>query len=322
MYKSTKASVWQGRVDEEENTPSLRWHQVVNVVDAEVQSFDKLEGDYALIGFCSDQGVERNKGRIGAKSGPQAIRESFANQAVIAHKGVFDLGDIVNEDQLEKAQQALADLIEKTLAANLRPLVLGGGHEIGYASFKGVSQFIQKQDQGTLGILNFDAHLDLRNPVHGATSGTPFRQVANDCEREGKAFHYAVIGFNPVANTAGLMDVAKKHQVTLIYDTECDFYFLKKVQDRLKVFLKPLDYLYLSICLDVFSRAFAPGVSAPQALGIEPQWAIHLIQWLKAYCEEQGINIILNDIAEMNPRFDEDAITAKLAARLLHEIMI
>ena len=85
---------WQGRIDAEENGPSLRWHQQVQPFAAASQ------GGVALIGFAVDEGVRRNGGRVGAAQGPQAIRQAqhrrlafTLNNIVDAQVGEYLLGD-------------------------------------------------------------------------------------------------------------------------------------------------------------------------------------------------------------------------------------
>jgi formiminoglutamase len=72
--------------------------------------------------------------------------------------------------------------------------------------------------------------------------------------------------------------------------------------------------IYLSICLDVFASAYAPGVSAPQPFGITPIQALPILRRLA----ESG-KVIALDIVELAPNYDPSGITAKLAASLLNE---
>lgn len=69
--------------------------------------------------------------------------------------------------------------------------------------------------------------------------------------------------------------------------------------------------IYLTIDLDVFSSSYAPGVSAPQPLGLFP-W--HVIPILKKLT--QTGKIVAFDICELNPRHDLEELTAKLSALL------
>ena len=85
--------------------------------------------------------------------------------------------------------------------------------------------------------------------------------------------------------------------------------------------LKEIDELYVTICLDAFPAYLAPGVSAPSALGISPQFVIAILHWLRKSQEKFNYSWRLSDVAEMNPLFDIDNRTAKLAARLIFEIL-
>jgi formiminoglutamase len=74
--------------------------------------------------------------------------------------------------------------------------------------------------------------------------------------------------------------------------------------------------VYVSLCMDVFAAAYAPGVSAPQALGITPWQMIPALRKLAA-----SGKVISYDLAELSPPFDIDSRTTKLAANLIHNII-
>lgn len=57
---------WKGRVDSTTDYDAFRWHQWVQPLDLnEVTEIENGKLGFAFIGFCSEQGVKRNKGRIG-----------------------------------------------------------------------------------------------------------------------------------------------------------------------------------------------------------------------------------------------------------------
>ena len=80
-----------------------------------------------------------------------------------------------------------------------------------------------------------------------------------------------------------------------------------------------MDYLYITVCLDVFPASYAPGVSAPAALGVNPNTIVQLLDSLK---RQFASKIIAFEVAEMNPTFDIDDRTARLAARLIHQFTL
>ena len=69
----------------------------------------------------------------------------------------------------------------------------------------------------------------------------------------------------------------------------------------------------LTIDMDGFSSAFAPGVSAASPMGFTPDVVMECLDYLV-----RTGKIISMDIAETNPVYDRDDQTAKLAASLIH----
>jgi len=313
MFKPADMSQWQGRIDDVPD--ALRWHQTVK------SWHEKQNSDNAtvLLGFACDEGVRRNHGRLGAKEGPTAIRHALSNLAWHHHSAVFDGGDVICEDQqLEAAQRQLADKITAILNNNGRPLILGGGHEMAWGSFLGLSNHLQQTAaERRIGIINLDAHFDLRAPTPHTTSGTPFRQIAEQCDAQQQPFNYMVLGINPLANTKSLFEFAKTQNVTWRDDTNCTREQLPSITQQLDHFCQQIDELYLTICLDVFAPHIAPGVSAPSTIGIEPLFALELIERIKQRCSQHRVTWRMSDIAEMNPIYDIDQRTARLAARLI-----
>jgi formiminoglutamase len=312
MMKTKDPLIWQGRVDTEDGDRGLRWHQIVNL-NSESNTL------CSLIGFACDLGVKANKGRIGASSGPNAIRAALANMAWHSPASLVDLGDIVAQDDLKVAQQQFAEGVIKALHESTFVLGLGGGHEIAWASYSGLREYLDAhQPRKKIGIINFDAHFDLRKPAPQTSSGTPFWQIAQHCKQHNHTFHYACLGVSATANTPALFDMAKATQTRYLPDLACDEQAAKAL---LIPMLQKVDELYVTICLDAFPAATAPGVSAPSGLGISPQFVINILHWLGKTQREFGFNWRFADLAEMNPTYDIGNQTAKLAARLAFELV-
>ena len=209
--------------------------------------------------------VRRNQGRTGAAEGPDAIRRSLANLPRPQDRPLFDGGNVGCVDgELETAQQQLAGRVAGILERGGRPLLLGGGHEIAWGSFMGIQAVLPDPGEPP-GIINFDAHFDLRDPVDGATSGTPFRQMAEWCQANGRPFNYLALGINPAANTPALFDYAGEHGVVWFDDRDCVAAELPRLTQALDSFVAAQRYLYLTICLDAFPAAVAPGRQGAEA---------------------------------------------------------
>jgi len=318
MHDSIDMSIWQGRIDDEEATLALRWHQMIVPLDEQ-----SWRDSTVVLGFSCDEGVKRNKGRIGASDGPGAIRKSLANLSYEGHHSVYDAGDVVClNGEMEAAQAELARSVSSLLGRDMNVTVLGGGHEIAWGSFQGIVHHLRSisRDSSKVGIINFDAHLDLRNPVNQTSSGTPFREIAQWCQAHDREFHYHVIGVNRAANTSALFDYAEKMGVSWVEDIDVQSENITHLGNELEKFISGVDYLYLTVCLDVFASSIAPGVSAPAAVGVQSGIVIRLIRKIQSLGRELGVPIILSDVAEMNPHQDFDERTARLAARLVWEM--
>jgi formiminoglutamase len=301
-------SVWQGRQDPEDGELALRWHD-------RVQPWQPgSPKGVALIGFACDEGVRRNKGRVGAAEGPLHIRKALANTAWHGRRPAWDAGDVACLDgQLELAHEQLAERVAALLADGQFPLVLGGGHEVAFGSWSGLNRHLA--GRGRVGIINFDAHLDLRRKAPQASSGTPFFQIAEQCQLQGTAFRYACLGVAETANTQALFARADDLNVWIVKDEEMTERELPGVILGLEAFIAEVDHLYLTIDLDVLPAGQMPGVSAPAAHGV----ALNLIEPLIAEIRASG-KLRLADLAELNPSLDRDGISARVAARLIHQL--
>ncbi|OAN18113.1 formimidoylglutamase [Photobacterium jeanii] len=340
-------SPWQGRHDPEDGELGMRWHHKVMPAD------NANEQGIMLLGFACDEGVNRNKGRTGAYDAPMAIRRTLANMAWHHKEPVYDGGNIhCNDGNLEQAQLRLADDVARALRQKHKVIVFGGGHEVAWGTFQGLGNYLlQKQNieqplddvswtatpssqatqhanQATnnhiprIGIINFDAHFDLRNLPDSlggtlGSSGTPFHQAARFCELQGWPFQYACLGVSRPSNTQALFAKADKLGVTYIEDTELTYNKLDHALEALNHFIAQCDHLYLTIDMDAFPAAVAPGVSAPAAKGIPLDIAEALLQPIfNARNAHHERKLLVADIAELNPRFDIDNQTTLLAARL------
>ncbi|WP_407279932.1 formimidoylglutamase [Aromatoleum evansii] len=300
--------VWTGRIDPEPD--SLRWHQVIRPLDAADSP------GVALIGFACDEGVRHNQGRPGAVTAPAAIRKALASLAWHRESPAYDAGDVACDNgDLDAAQARLAADVAVLLAAGHFPVVLGGGHEVAYGSWQGLAAYLAgtTADIPRIGIINFDAHFDLRDPTHVHSSGTPFAQIAHACADRGWPFRYACLGVSRAANTRALFRRAADLDVLVREDRDITPLSLERIGEDLDAFIATCDHVYLTIDLDVLPAGEAPGVSAPAPHGVP----LALLEPLIERVRKSG-KLRLADLAEHNPEFDIDNRTARVAARLIH----
>ncbi|WP_072686963.1 formimidoylglutamase [Rhodococcus marinonascens] len=301
---------WTGRVDGT-TQEHLRWHQAVTQLGDESGSCTCV-----FIGFASDEGVARNMGRRGAAAGPDALRGALSSMAIAEPVRAYDAGTVaVTDDRLEAGQEALGEAVAAALDAGRFPVVLGGGHEVAYGTYLGLAQSSARGPDLRIGILNLDAHFDLRaDPV--PSSGTPFRQIIEREREAGTTLQYSVLGISQPSNTTALFETARSLGVHYLLDDECSVADRHRVAVFVSDFLSEADLVYLTVDLDVLPASVAPGVSAPAAYGVP----LETIQFVCDAIAASG-KLAVCDVAELNPAFDVDNRTARTAARLIHRIV-
>ena len=302
---------WNGRFDGD-GTEHRRWWQAITPYQGGAAT-ESAPKPAVLLGFCSDEGVRRNKGRTGAAAAPAALRAALGPLAFHLDRPVADAGDVVvSGSDLEAGQERTGTAVRAMLDGGNLTVVLGGGHETAFASYLGVAGSAAVQGGRRLGVLNLDAHFDLRDEDE-PSSGTPFLQMARAEAAAGRDFRYAVVGISEPNNTRALFDTAGKLGVRYLLDEDCG---PERVRDFVAGFLAEVDALYLTIDLDVLPAAVAPGVSAPAAYGVP-------LAVITAVCRQvaQSGKLLHLDVAELNPGLDIDGRTAKVAARLIDTLL-
>jgi formiminoglutamase len=305
---------WTGRFDGD-GAEHRRWWQAVAPYAPPVNpaTASSRTRPAVILGFGSDEGVRRNKGRTGAAAAPAAIRAALGPLAFHLDRDVLDAGDVTVRDESLEAGQARAGLaISRLIDAGQLPVVLGGGHETAFASYLGIAGSSAVRRGLRVGVLNLDAHFDLRDEAV-PSSGTPFLQMARAEAAAGRELRYAVVGISEPNNTRALFRTAAELGVDYLLDEDCS---AEGAQAFVAAFLAQVDALYLTIDLDVLPASVAPGVSAPAAYGVP-------LPVISAVCRQVAASgkLLHLDVAELNPEFDIDARTAKVAARLVNTLL-
>ncbi|GGG26325.1 formimidoylglutamase [Pontibacter amylolyticus] len=318
MYKPTAPGTWKGRVDATDGEEGKRWHQGIQLLNlSEETEPATADQAFAFLGFCCDEGVRRNQGREGAVQGPSALRQAMASFAwhLEDDTALLDAGDVYCTNQnLEEAQKQLGKKVNALLTNTYKTIILGGGHETAYGHYLGIKQALPADKQ--LGIINFDAHFDLRTYEKQPSSGTPFLQIADGLIEDNRDFNYLCLGIQQYGNTQKLFNTAGDYGADYVLAPAMQVYNYEALREKLQQFMALMDVLYVSIDLDVFAAAYAPGVSAPAALGIHPEIALILLQEIIS-----SGKLLTLDVVELNPTLDVDNRTAKLGASLLYHVV-
>ena len=174
-------------------------------------------------------------------------------------------------------------------------LTLGGDHSITFPVIKALSKKYSSID-----ILHIDAHSDLYDHYEGDqySHACPFARIMEGGFAK-KLVQVGIRTLNPHQ-----MEQAKKYNVEIHQMKDLDLSIIPKFKNP----------LYISLDMDGFDPAFAPGVSHHEPGGLTSREVIHLIQNIDA-------EIIGADIVEYNPDRDFHNMTAFLAAKMMKEIL-
>ena len=311
LHQNPSPYHWSGRKSEQLDY----WHQAVKAIS----NLDLVQGPekkVGILGYAGEEGVIRNQGRLGTLEGPAAIRKMLGSVAYHLPENLplLDYGDIftINQD-LEGSHEAISKITLDLLKNHHFPVLLGGGHDLAYAHGRGVQHYISEKGE-KLGIINLDAHFDLRPLADGkAHSGSPFLQLAHEFPDN---FNYLALGIQRAANPKSLFQTAEKLNARYLVMEDFRLNNWEYIEEQIIWFLDSVNKVYLSIDLDGFSSAFAPGVSAPSPMGFNPQIAFKVFELIA-----KSKKLISLDVVELNPKFDQDNATARLAARAIEYIL-
>ncbi len=266
--------------------------------------------DVVLVGCPQDEGVRRNGGRPGAAQAPSEIRRALYRLTANGLDGLslFDAGDTQVGSSLEETHAAHRSVMEHLLRAGKRVVVLGGGNDISYPDCAALAAC-----SGDVLAFNVDAHFDVRADAE-RNSGTPYRQLLDEGHVKPSRFHE--VGSLPWMNSAAYASwLAGKHvQVTSLAVLQ-----RRGVQRTFRRFLREgqaAKAVFWGMDVDVVRAADAPGVSAPNPLGMsgEEFCAIAALAG-----REPRTRVV--EFTEVNPAFDVDARTSRLVATAIRHYL-
>jgi len=274
---------------------------------------------FIIAGYPDDEGIRVNGGRVGAASAPNTIRKYFYKMTPSAwkHESVpfADIGNLLPQSSLEARHEALKNEIAAQLAAGKKWIGLGGGHDYGYPDGAGFL-LSQKTAAHKPLVINFDAHLDVRPTDQGLSSGTPFFRLLSD--KTLPAFDFVEVGLQPQCNSAAHLKWLEERGGHVVSFEELNLHGnpVETLLERLAPFLLHPRPTFLSVDIDAFSSAYAPGCSQSWATGLVPNDFMRLFALLK-----KRLDIRVLGIYEVSPPLDIDDRTSKLAAQIAHAFL-
>ena len=292
-----------------------------------------------LIGVPIDLGA----GRRGVDMGPSAIRiaDLEARLEQLGYK-VEDYGDLdvmipetqqVGKGSLRYKEAILktcAELcreVERILADDRMPLVLGGDHSLAIGSIAGSTNHYARNGEA-LGLIWFDAHGDANTPettpsgnIHGMSLavslglGDPDLVNLGDRAPKVQARNAVLIGIRDLDQ--GEREILKRAGCTVYTMRDLDERGMRDVVDEaIRIASDGTAAIHLSFDMDVIDPEDAPGTGTPVWGGITYREAHLAMEMINDRAEIAAI-----DVVEVNPVLDSQNMTGILAAELLQSVL-
>ncbi len=267
-----------------------------------------------IILFPSDEGVRINGGRTGAAKASSLILEQLLKLTPHPHnaeehsaflRNVQVRDNLICSGNVEKDQELLGKTVAESFRKRAVPVILGGGHETSFGHFLGYTE-----EKKSVNILNIDAHSDVRPLKNGQShSGSPFYQAINHSSKACQS--YNVAGINPASISEEHFQFAKSQGVCLM-EYETTLPAVKKIMQGFDQ-----ENLMITMDMDAVNQGQAPGVSAPNSSGISSSLWLDL-----AFEFGKNSKVTSFDLCEVNPAFDRDDQTVKLAALTVWKFLL
>lgn len=278
-----------------------------------------VEGAYVIAGYPDDEGIRNNRGREGAKFGPDRIRfhlyrmtPNVLNQRMprLIDFGNFDIENV----ELRERHQMTSHRAHSMLERGVRWISIGGGHDYAYSDGKAICELAKQEKQKPI-IINFDAHLDVRSPEEKINSGTAFSRLLTEYPE----IEFYEIGIQAQCNARQHFDwvLARNGQILSLSE------IITSGETPSTVILRFLEQAlvrrrlaYVSLDMDVLSSAFAPGTSQSFASGL---WPWDVFRTLDVVFSRLDVRMF--GVYETSPPLDVADSTSKLAAEFIHHFI-
>jgi guanidinopropionase len=271
-----------------------------------------IEGlDFALVGVPMDLGVSN---RSGARFGPRAVRtierigpyHPTMRGVPQSRVRAADVGDVPFRSRYS-LEQSLEDIERYYLALKargVRPLSVGGDHSITYPILKALGK------DAPLGLVHIDAHCDTMGAYDDSKfhHGGPFRLAVLDGVLDPD--RTIQIGIRGSANM--FWEFSHASGMTVIYMEDFLSMGVPAVIEKARAVVGD-GPIYVSVDVDGFDPAYAPGTGTPEAGGLEAREGLALLRGLR------GLDIAGADVVEVAPEYDPTTNTSQLAAQILFE---
>ncbi|MDM7274941.1 MAG: agmatinase [Thermoprotei archaeon] len=282
-------------------------------------TFAGIEGDrgralFSVVGVPFDS---TSTHRTGQRYGPLFVREASMNiesngysvEGFIEDVPFYDEGDVgVVHGSVGVTIDRVSKVVSEIAGEGRVPVVIGGEHTITLGVIRGLKATGLRPC-----VLAFDAHFDLRlNYLSNTLShACTMRRVLEELGGVNIAF-IGVRGFD----REELSFANGNPQITYYTPRTLESMGVASVVSEVKKFLSECGELYITVDMDVYDPAYAPGVGNPEPGGLTSREALPM---LAALVDERVVGL---DVMEVTPQYDVGGVTSMLAAKTLQEALI
>lgn len=276
--------------------------------------------EYGIIGLpLSKSSISHS----GAFLSPKVIRELFSAYSTYVEDdrtnlnslNLIDVGDIeLHPTDIVGSQQRIEETLTKLYEeqTGIVPILLGGDHSVTAPSVKAFKKLVG----GEVGIIQFDAHHDLRNLEDGGpTNGTPFRNLI-----ESKTINprnLVQIGIRNYANSEYYRDDAEQLGVKVFTMNDIKSRPIEEIlTEATAIAGNGTKAIYVTIDIDVLDQAFAPGAVAIGPGGMDSTTLLDALHFLG-----KDDKIKACDIVCIDPTQDFRNMTSRVAVQLILQFL-
>jgi formiminoglutamase len=255
---------------------------------------------FVLLGVPEDIGPRANLGQGGSDLGWQAFIRKFINlqqNEFLDGSQILLLGELDCADLQQQSQSAslatlrtlcaeidlrLEPVLSAIFAADLMPIVIGGGHNNSLPLLSALA----KNQQQAVNCINLDPHADFRL-LEGRHSGNGFSYA----KAQGHLNHYLVMGLHELKNSASSLAQIKKAGVDVLSYQQLFVREQAPWPELLKLWLSQRNpQQVFGIELDTDAITGMP-VSAYNSCGVSVQQAEHFVYVLASQTQSRYLHL-------------------------------
>lgn len=293
----------------------------IGVIDL-IKDWKDIENpDVGLVGIPFDTSTLQMRG---SRGGPESVRDAFMfcdcyepglDIDISSNLQIVDFGNIdVVHTEVPETNRRIEAVLTAINKSGVIPIVIGGDHGSTYANVKALINSVR----GNIGVINIDAHMDVRKALHGEiSSGTPFRRLMEEPEQPLLGKNLVELGINGWHNSKAAMDYCRDKGVTIITAREIHRRGIADVvAQALDIVTNGTQAFFLSFDIDGLDFAAAPGNCVPNPGGLTSYEGLEAVWLIGQHPLSRGF-----DMMEVSPPLDVRNLTSLMGAALIMQYL-